>query len=323
MKLRTNSICRLGLPVLALAPLLLYLVTRSETAYAAFPGSNGRITFARYNPAIGDFQIFAANPDGSHEVPLTTVASEISDWSPDGSKVALDIFDATSGNIATINPDGSGFVQLTHEQNDASVEPAWSPDGNRMAVTRPIGDHAHGIFIIDATTGAILSQVTANPYGWFDGEPRWSPDGQWIAFDRLKKGVRRTDLVSAFVVRSDGTGLRQLTSWGREAQYPDWSPDSSRIVITSRSEPSAPASIYTINPDGSGLKLVIKNTGIAAFDHARWSPDGTKLIFQGSPDFRHTEPGLWTVDADGSNVTQIISGPPNPSFPAWGTYPQQ
>lgn len=328
MKFRTNSICRLGLSVLALAALLVYLVTSAGSAYAAFPGSNGRITFARFNPAIGDFQIFAANPDGSHEIQLTTASSVISDWSPDGSKIAFDTFDppgqaATSGNIATINPDGSGFVQLTHEQNDASVEPAWSPDGTRMAVGRPIGDHPHGIFIIDATKGAILSQVTANPYGWFDGEPRWSPDGQWIAFDRVKKGVRQTDLVAAFIVRSDGTGLRQLTSWGRQAQYPDWSPDGNKIVIMSRSEPSAPASIYTINPDGSGLTLVIKNTGIAGFDHPRWSPDGTKIIFRGSPDFRNVQPGLWTVDADGSNLTQVVGGQPSPNFPAWGTHPLQ
>ncbi len=317
---------RLGLSIWPLAMLLVYMVymvTSARSAYAAFPGSNGQITFSRFNPAIGDFQIFAANPDGSHEVQLTTAPSEISDWSPDGGKIAFDFFDATSGNIATINPDGSGFVQLTHQENDVIVEPAWSPDGTRLAVARPLGNHPHGIYIIDATTGAILSQVTANPYGWFDGEPRWSPDGQWIAFDRLKKGVRRTDLVAAFVVRSDGTGLRQLTSWGRQGQYPDWSPDGSKIVITSRSEPSAPASIYTINPDGSGLKLVVKNTGIAAFDLARWSPDGVKLIFQGSPDFHHIQPGLWTVDADGSNLTQIISGPPNPFFPAWGTHPLQ
>jgi Tol biopolymer transport system component len=323
MKFRTNSICTLSLFVLALTSLLVYRFTSAGSAYAAFPGSNGRITFARFNPSIGDFQIFAANPDGSHEIQLTTAPSEISDWSPDGSKIAFDIFDATSGNIATINPDGSGFTQLTHEQNDVSVEPAWSPDGTRMAVARPIGDHAHGIFIIDATTGAILSQVTANPYGWFDGEPRWSPDGQWIAFDRVKKGVLRTDLVAAFIVRSDGTGLRQLTSWGTQGQYPDWSPDGSKIVITSRSEPSAPASIYTINPDGSRLTLVIKNVGMAGFNHPRWSPDGTKLVFQGSPDFRHIQPGLWTVDVDGTNLTEIVSGPLNPSFPAWGTYPPQ
>jgi Tol biopolymer transport system component len=333
MKFRTTSICTFGLFVLALTALVVYRVTSAGSAYAAFSGSNGRITFARFNPAIGDFQIFAANPDGSHETQLTTLPSAISDWSPDGSKIAFDFAsDATSANIATINPDGSGFVQLTHEQNDVTVEPAWSPDGTRMAVARPIGDHPHGIFIIDAATGAILSQVTANPYGWFDGEPRWSPDGQWIAFDRVKKAVRGTDMVAAFVVRSDGTDLRQLTSWGRQGQYPDWSPDGSKIAITSRSEPFAPASIFTINPDGSDMELVIKNTGIAGFEHppgfssastVRWSPDGTKLIFQGSPDFRHIRAGLWTVDADGSNLTEIISGPPNPSFPAWGTHPQQ
>jgi len=325
MKFRRTSICTLGLFALALTALVVYRVTSAGSAYAAFPGSNGRITFARFNPAIGDLTIFAANPDGSHETQLTTVPSAISDWSPDGSKIAFDFAsDATSANIATINPDGSGFVQLTHEQNDVIVEPAWSPDGTRMAIARPIGDHPHGIFIIDATTGAILSQVTANPYGWFDGEPRWSPDGQWIAFDRLKKGLHRTDLVAIFIVRSDGTGLRQLTPWGRQGANPDWSPDGSKIVFTMGSAFPSPVSINTINPDGSGLMtLVIKNVSMARFENPRWSPDGTKLIFQGSPDFRHIQPGLWTVDADGSNLTEIITGPPNPSFPAWGTHPQQ
>jgi Tol biopolymer transport system component len=324
MKFRTTSICTFGLFVLALTALVVYRVTSAGSAYAAFPGSNGRITFARFNPAIGDFSIFAANPDGSHETQVTTFPSVISDWSPDGSKIAFDFpSDATSGNIATINPDGSGFVQITHEQNDVIVEPAWSPDGTRMAVARPIGDHPHGIFIIDATTGAILSQVTANPYGWFDGEPRWSPDGQWIAFDRVKKSLRHIDLGAAFIVRSDGTGLRQLTSFGMQGGNPDWSPDGSKIVFTSRTEYPAKTSIYTIKPDGSGLTLVIKDVSMGFFDWPRWSPDGTKLIFQGSPDLRHTSFGLWTVDTDGSNLTEIISGPPNPNFAAWGTYPQQ
>src|SRR5262249_50730508 len=54
----------------------------------------------------------------------------------------------------------------------------------------------------------------------------------------------------------------------------------------------------------------------------RRSPDGTKLILPGWPDLLHTRFGLWTVDADGSTLTEIISCPPNPDFTAWGTYPQ-
>lgn len=302
--------------------LLIGLLFLTGPSRGAFPGSNGRISFARFNPSIGDFQIYVANPDGSHETQLTTLGSDISDWSPDGHRIAFDFFDpdGNSGNIGIINADGSGFVQLTHETNDAIVEPAWSPDGTRLAVGRPIGDHPHDICIISAATGAILSHVTANPFGWFDGEPRWSPDGQWIAFDRVKKGLNRTDLVTAFVVRADGTSLRQLASWGRQVQYPDWSPDGSRLVVTSRSEPGAPASIFTIRPDGSRLTLVVKSTGLAGFDHPRWSPDGTKIIFQGSPDPVNQPSGLWSVDADGANLTLVASGA---FFPAWGTHPAQ
>jgi len=81
--------------------------------------------------------------------------------------------------------------------------------------------------------------------------------------------------------------------------------------------------LNTINPDGSGLTPVIKNVGIAGFENSRWSPDSTKLIFHGSPDIRHIQLGLWTTHADGSNLTKIITGPPNPINAVWRTHPQQ
>jgi hypothetical protein len=40
---------------------------------------NGRITFGRFDPALGDFSIWAANPDGTHQKRLTDVPSFFSD----------------------------------------------------------------------------------------------------------------------------------------------------------------------------------------------------------------------------------------------------
>src|SRR4051794_8673801 len=58
-------------------------------ASAKVPGANGRIAFARYDPALGDTVTFTANPDGSHVQQLLAGASEVPHWSPDGSRVAV------------------------------------------------------------------------------------------------------------------------------------------------------------------------------------------------------------------------------------------
>ncbi len=121
-----------------LLSLVAFAFVAVHPALATFPGPNGRITFDRFNPAIGDDQLFAANPDGSHEIQLTTVPSETSDWSPDGTRIAFNFFDGQTVQISTMNPDGTGVVQLTHEENFFHGEPAWSPDGARLARRTPL-----------------------------------------------------------------------------------------------------------------------------------------------------------------------------------------
>ena len=323
-----SSMCRLALLIVPLAALLMFTSSRLlQPVQATFPGTNGQITYGRFNPDIGDFQIFVANPDGSHEFQLTTVPSEVSDWSPDGTRIAYDFFDGQTVQIATINPDGTGGVELTNQENVFHGEPAWSPDAKVLAFDSDAGNHpaGEGIYLMDASTGTVLSRVTANPFGWFDGEPRWSPDGQWITFMRIKKNLRTTQVKALFVVRRDGTDLHQVTTWGLNADNPDWSPNGSEIVFATKEDLPAASGIWTVHPDGSSLSALVKTHAPQNFHHPKWSPDGTKVIFAGRLDPSQGV-NLWTVNADGSNLTKItgISGPLGSlGFTAWGTHPVQ
>jgi Tol biopolymer transport system component len=67
-------------------------------------------------------------------------------------------------------------------------EPAWSPDGNRIAFVRrrvpePRDMQNSDVFLIDARAGAAPRRLTDFP-GPDGGRPAWSPDGKWIAFLR-------------------------------------------------------------------------------------------------------------------------------------------
>lgn len=334
MKPRTSSMRKFGLFIIPLAALVVYMVRSAGPAYATFPGTNGQITYGRFDPDIQDFQIFVANPDGSHEFQLTTGPSEVSDWSPDGTRIAYDFFDGQTVQIATINPDGTGRVQLTNQENVFSGAPAWSADAKVLAFSSDAGNHpaGEGIYLMDASTGTVLSRVTANPFGWFDDEPRWSPDGQSITFTRVKKlnggrgsNPNTTQVKALFVVKRDGTGLRQVTTWGSNAGNPDWSPNGSEIVFTTKEDLPPASGIWTIHPDGSGLTPLVKTHVPENFHNPKWSPDGSKVIFAGRLDPSQGV-NLWTVNADGSNLTKItgISGPLGSlSFPDWGTHPLQ
>jgi len=99
--------------LLILSTLLLAVLSSILPVPANEQPRNGRITFGRFDPQLGDFSIWAANPDGTHQRRLTHVPSFFSDWSPDGTRIAFDFVDDTGVHIATMDPDGRHVRQLT------------------------------------------------------------------------------------------------------------------------------------------------------------------------------------------------------------------
>jgi Tol biopolymer transport system component len=78
--------------------------------------------------------------------------------------------------IYTINPDGSGKTQLTHNNTD-DLDPAYSPDGKRIAYTDlTLNEHGPHIYSIKVGGGG-KSLVARN-----GGAPSYSPDGKRIAY---------------------------------------------------------------------------------------------------------------------------------------------
>ena len=97
-----------------------------------------------------------------------------------------------------------------------------------------------------------------------------SPDGRWIAFGSFD---RQEDL---FLVRTDGTGFRQITDDPYRDRGPRWSPDGSRLAFYSNRQ--GPYEIWAIRPDGSRLELLARAPDNASgLARPAWAPDGRRL----------------------------------------------
>jgi Tol biopolymer transport system component len=95
-----------------------------------------------------------------------------------------------------------------------------------------------------------------------------SPDGRWLAFDTFPP---QEDL---FLVRPDGSELRQLTRDAYRDRIPHWSPDGRRILFYSNR--SGRYEAWAILPDGSRAEQLTRTTGESP-TYPLWSPDGRRI----------------------------------------------
>jgi TolB protein len=293
--------------------------TFAAPAHATTPGSNGRIVFTRYNPAVDDGAIYTANPDGTDVREIYPGPAEAPRWSPDGSRLAFACFQNNGEFVrnCTMNPDGSGVVQLFLATTLNQGVGGWSPDSTRLAFEGWDDVHPEdtpGVFTMRAADGGDLTRVTTNPYGDHDIPTDYAPDGARLLFIRGNAPLGRSAL---FVVNVDGGGLRQLTPWGLDADEGRWSPDGRQVVF------AAKGSIFLINQDGSGLVKIHQDTQ-GGFSFAPcWAPEGTRILFADRVVDRQEgrrQADLYTMNPDGSAILQVTNTPVRESWPDWGTH---
>jgi dipeptidyl aminopeptidase/acylaminoacyl peptidase len=275
-------------------------VMRGDIALADFDGdgdldalvANGSSSEGRYptrllwNDGGGQFA------DSGQELNETSAAKfDVGDLDRDGN---LDVFvsNADRPNEVWLN-DGNG--QFT----DSGLRLEGS---GRSITTRPSLGDLDGDGDLDVVVAGFRGKVEV----WINGTPLPPRDGGGV----IAFYSERTGNGDIYVMESDGSNPKRVTTHGALDHWPSWSPDGTQIAFVSTQ--TGNADIYVINVDGTNRKRL--TTSAASDWEPAWSPNGDRIAFSS---LRDGDADIYVMNADGSAPIPLTNNDANDAYPSW------
>ena len=252
------------------------LISEGDAVQPNWSPNGHRIAYWVTNEG-GVRDILTLPAEGGEAVPITSdvFVDWNPVWAPDGKHLYFSSDRGGSMNLWRVAVDEESGALLgepspvTTGASASRSHLSSSNDGSQIAYVESVETSNLHKVAFDPTTGTIESgpvPITRGSQIIWISDP--SPDEKWLAF---ASGGKQEDI---FLIRPDGTGLRQLTDDVHKDRQPRWSPNGQRIAFYS--DRSGNYEIWAINPDGSELHQLTDDPS-AAFLYAIWSPDGSRM----------------------------------------------
>lgn len=232
-------------------------------------------------------------------------------WSPDGDTIIFD-----EGIVQNVMSDQSNVMFKPNVPKGFGVAPHISPDGTRVvSMTSRYDNNTYEIITSDLDDGNVRRITKHKELSIW---PRWSPDGERIAFARGSNEPTQGAYARRFklyTMLSDGSDVQPLGhEVGEVSGPPVWSPYGSKLAFRN----SGADALYVVNADGSGLRRIFDVPhplagGLVTIP--AWSPDVQQIafgVFKGDDNNAGDNvSGIYKVNADGSNLQHIVELAPD------------
>jgi serine/threonine protein kinase len=280
-------------------------------------GGTGQIAFAsNRNSRLP--QIWIINTEGKEERQITNIPEGACQpaWAPDGKQL---IFispcerneDTYPGSAMFLIPDvDAEAIEVIPMPTvpGGDYDPAWSPDGTKIAFTSLRETNSPRIFVMDVDDKSVRAVTELFIRSL---QPVWSPMSDSLAYV-IEEGVGQI-----VILRPDGK-IDELLQKPLEASdmHPDWSPDGKAIVFTRYPLQGSPPSLMAVSLENTeDRKQFPVYTGPIPMREAKYSPDGIWLAFESWAKGGNHEISIMT--ANGASQRNLTDDPLNDFDPAW------
>lgn len=228
---------------------------------------------------------------------------------PDGKSIVFSTDSAGGSGLRMLDLVSMRSHDLTRS-NGRKDTPAFSPDGHQIIYTAvspgSTASHIYTYSLADQTRKRLTSAV-----GVYDDMASFSADGTQIVFARAllhrpySMGGWTWDHWDIYAMRSDGTGIRRLTS----GEYymvspPKFAPDGQTIVFAPDDSASGISTTNVLKVDLRGKKSPWPLTKDGHSSSPTFTPDGKHIIYISDATIPY-DYELWSMDYDGTHPVQL------------------
>lgn len=278
---------------------------------------SGHILFIESHSSRYEYSadLYVVDTDGTNLTRLTPregfSVSQVA-VSPDGSRIAyMSTYDGNP-EIYVVNIDGSGFRRVTNNTVEDSF-PTWHPDNTKLAYS------SEGIIKVlslnEGATPVPLTDQAITGQAWY---PKWSPDGQQIAFMGYQdRGPGRIHH-QIFVMNADGSDLIQLTDVDSSAVFPIWSPDSQQLIISVKEVIDRTEFLqdYVIDVENKTMSQLLHfdYSSLTFYMILGWLPDSKHIVIASNRDTQDPKLDIYLASIDGTEWRRLTTGDIEYSF---------